>query len=230
MVSSQSLAYVSNELRIDSTTTITVNHLPVDYKEKYSGDDFNYDFEDGGPSWLERFVNWLVQTLSKIFNFEATQKGMKITTYVIKILYFVALASLIFFIARAIWRKEGYWIFNKKQHSVEIVSDNIETELREANFDELIKNAVKNSNFNLATRYYYLKTLKVLNEKGLIERDADKTNSDYIYEIKNSQLRKDFQYISYIYNYSWYGEFELNQEAWQQAETGFESFLKSVMR
>lgn len=228
MVSTRSLAFVSNELSVDSTTKIVVHHLPDDFKEKYSGKDYVYDYEDNGPSWLERFVMWLVRTLSKIFNFEATQRGMEITTYVIKILYYVALAALIFFIVRAILRKEGYWVFNKKQPSVEIVSANIETQLREANFDELIKEAVKSSNYNLATRYYYLKILKVLSDKGVIEWDPEKTNSDYLYEIKNAQLQKQFQYISYIYNYSWYGEFDLNQEAWHRAESGFKSFLKSV--
>jgi hypothetical protein len=173
---------------------------------------------------------WLMRLLARIFNFEATQRGLEITSVIIKILYFLALAALIFLIVRAIMKKEGYWIFSKKQANAEILSGDIETKLLETDFDALIKKAINDQNFNLATRYYYLKTLKVLSEKGIIEWDPDKTNSDYMYEIKDKELQNQFRYISYIYNYCWYGEFTLEPSAWQQAESGFITFLKSVVK
>jgi hypothetical protein len=207
-----------------------VCYLSDDIKDNYSGDDFSYDDSDKGPSWSERFSMWLMRLLARIFNFEATQRGLEITSVIIKILYFLALAALIFFIVRAIMKKEGYWIFSKKQPNAEILSGDIETKLLETDFDALIKKAINDQNFNLATRYYYLKTLKVLSEKGIIEWDPDKTNSDYMYEIKDKELQNQFRYISYIYNYCWYGEFTLEPSAWQQAESGFITFLKSVVK
>ncbi len=230
LISSTSFAYVSDSLSVDSTTNLDVCYLSDDIKDNYSGDDFSYDDSDKGPSWSERFSMWLMRLLARIFNFEATQRGLEITSVIIKILYFLALAALIFFIVRAIMKKEGYWIFSKKQPNAEILSGDIETKLLETDFDALIKKAINDQNFNLATRYYYLKTLKVLSEKGIIEWDPDKTNSDYMYEIKDKELQNQFRYISYIYNYCWYGEFTLEPSAWQQAESGFITFLKSVVK
>jgi len=63
--------------------------------------------------------------------------------------------------------------------------------------------------------------LKSLSDKNTIEWDIEKTNSDYIREIKDNKLKQDFQFLSYIFEYSWYGEFELNDNDFSKAEAAF---------
>ena len=58
-----------------------------------------------------------------------------------------------------------------------------------------------------------------MSEKGIIEWDIEKTNSDYLYEIKNETRRDEFAYLSYLYNYIWYGEFELDEATFEKAKT-----------
>jgi hypothetical protein len=223
----RSIAYVSDTLNIDSVRKVEVNYLPPDFKESYSGQEFDYE-QSYSTSIFERFVQWLLRVLSKIFKFEATQNGFKVVEIVIKVLIFVAIGLMIFFIVRAIMKNEGYWMFSKKADSLAIRTTDIDTDVLETDFDELIKNAVRDKNYNLAVRYYYLKSLKILSEKSIISWDTEKTNSDYYFEIQNEKLKEQFNYVSYIYNYCWYGEFDLNIAAWEHAENTFLTFIKSV--
>ena len=67
-----------------------------------------------------------------------------------------------------------------------------------------------------------------MSDKNLIEWDVEKTNSDYLYEIKNQAQKDDFSYLSYLYNYIWYGEFELDEATFVKAKNAFEKTIKSL--
>ena len=67
-----------------------------------------------------------------------------------------------------------------------------------------------------------------MSEKQIIEWDVEKTNSDYIYEIKSAELKARFEYLSYLYNYMWYGEFAVSIEDFEKAKKAFETTLKSI--
>jgi hypothetical protein len=70
--------------------------------------------------------------------------------------------------------------------------------------------------------------LKKLSEKQIIEWDVEKTNSDYLYEIKDEAQKEDFAYLSYLYNNIWYGEFELDEATFAKAKNAFEKSIKKI--
>jgi len=63
--------------------------------------------------------------------------------------------------------------------------------------------------------------LKSLSDRTIIDWDIEKTNTDYLSEIKSAEFKKEFEFLSYIYDYCWYGEFELNEEDFAKAENHF---------
>jgi hypothetical protein len=67
-----------------------------------------------------------------------------------------------------------------------------------------------------------------MSEKELIEWDVEKTNSDYLYELKSPQLKANFEYLSYLYNYIWYGEFDLNTQEFEKAKKAFDSTIQTI--
>jgi hypothetical protein len=67
-----------------------------------------------------------------------------------------------------------------------------------------------------------------MSEKQIIEWDAEKTNSDYVYEIKNEQFKNNFNYLSYLYNYIWYGEFDIDDVTFEKAKASFEKTIQSI--
>jgi hypothetical protein len=67
-----------------------------------------------------------------------------------------------------------------------------------------------------------------MSEKQIIEWDVEKTNSDYLYEIKNERQKEDFAYLSYLYNNIWYGEFTLDEATFEKAKNAFEKSIKTI--
>src|SRR5690606_33817963 len=125
---------------------------------------------------------------------------------------------------------EGKWIFRKSSVKSIIPVMDIETNLQATNVQQLIANAEKEGHLRLAIRYYYLWLLKVLTNAEIIDYDVEKTNSDYYNEISNKATKDYFAYTSYLYNYIWYGEFDVNEAQFQKAKEAYLNFIKSVKK
>ena len=51
------------------------------------------------------------------------------------------------------------------------------------------------------------------------------TNWDYIMQLGSHPLDQKFRYLTTAYEYTWYGEFELNNNQYDLIRKKFESFL-----
>jgi len=199
-----------------------------DLKDKYSGNDFIYERTINNSGWWTRFKQWLSDFIKNIFDINSDAKASDVTDIAIKVFYVVIFILVVFFIVKAIINKEGKWVFGKSSDKSIIPVTDIESNIYEADFKSLIASAERDKNYRLAVRYYYLLLLKNLSQAGIIEYDVEKTNSDYHYEINSEALKKEFSYTSYLYNYIWYGEFDIDNNQFQKAKTAFNQFLDSV--
>jgi hypothetical protein len=198
------------------------------FREDYTGSDFDYEpkIKKEKTRW-DRFKDWLKYWLSRFL--APGQSGGKVTGLMIavRIVAFLALGLVVYLIARAILNKQGYWIFGKASKKI-AVQDIDEQNIHEMDFGKLIGDAAHGSNYRLSVRYYYLWLLKKLSDREVIQLHSDKTNSEYLYEIRDKQLRKDFEYLSYVYDHSWYGEFELDTEAYAKVEKAFRKTINTL--
>lgn len=200
----------------------------TNFKEKYGDSDFDYETKAKEKNAWDRFKEWLSYWFKKIFSLGSNDASMSAVELFLKILAVIVILIVIYLIVKAIMNDEGRWIFGKSSDKKVINYDEIEKNLHLVDFEKLIKEAVKTGENRLVIRYYYLWLLKKLAEKEIIEWDIEKTNSDYLYEIKNEKLRNDFAYLSYLYNYIWYGEFELEEETFTKAIQSFEKTIKTL--
>lgn len=91
----------------------------------------------------------------------------------------------------------------------------------DSDFDGLISHALQSGNYRLAVRYQYLRALHTLANRSLLVLAPDKTNFQYVREIANRELREAFAAITLHYDYVWYGEFRIDQPAYQRIEKYF---------
>jgi hypothetical protein len=195
------------------------------YKEKYTDDEFVYERKSTGKSQWERFKEWLAEVLRDLFSFsDSASKG---TTIALRILAAIIILAVVYFIVRAILNKEGMWIFGKNRKKIH-VEDAIAENIHVMDFNKLVNETKASGNYRLAVRYYYLWLLKKLSLREIIDWHFDKTNSDYLYEITDSRLKKDFEYLSYLYDYSWYGEFPLDETSFAKAEKAFQKTINTL--
>lgn len=213
---------------------LVVDHQPLqpirfdkEIKENYSSPDFNYEEIPPTKNAWQRFIEWLNYIFRSIFNLSSPAAATAInwTLYIVSSLVIV---TVIYFIVKSILNKEGQWIFGKSTTKKIISYDDIERNLKNIDFEQLIKDTIKSGDYRLAIRYYYLWILKKLSEKSIIDWNPEKTNSDYLYEIKSEALKKDFAYVSYLYNYIWYGEFEVDDVIFENAKRSIEKTIQSI--
>ncbi|HEU4497505.1 MAG TPA: DUF4129 domain-containing protein [Flavobacterium sp.] len=202
--------------------------LPENLKEKYSGSEFEYEAKTKEKNAWTRFLEWLAYWFRRIFSFSSESSSINFVEIFLKAIAVLVIVFVIYLIVNAIMNGEGTWVFGRPSDKKIIHYDEIEKNLHLADFEKLIKEAAKAGESRLVIRYYYLWLLKKMASNEIIEWDAEKTNSDYIREIKSEKLKKDFSYLSYLYNYIWYGKFKLEEATLEKAVESFDRTIRTL--
>ncbi|MGO1584557.1 MAG: DUF4129 domain-containing protein, partial [Mesonia sp.] len=94
--------------------------------------------------------------------------------------------------------------------------------------EALIKEAIAKGDLRLAVRYYYLLILRELKDNQFIAYEQEKTNEDYLKEIKSSQLSSPFEKLTHLYDFVWYGNFSINSQQYKTAEEDFLTLKQQI--
>lgn len=221
------IVFTEKDIAVDTTST-AVKPFAKNFKKKYNEPEFIYEFKTPEKNAWDRFKEWLAGIFKDIFSFTNNEASINFVDILLKIIAILIVIAVIYMIVKAIMNKEGQWIFGKNSDKKMIHYDEIEKNLHLVDFEKLIKNSLQTGEKRLTIRYYYLWLLKKMSEKQIIIWDVEKTNSDYLYEIKNQTQKDEFAYLSYLYNYIWYGEFDLDNVAFAKAQKAFEKSIKTV--
>jgi len=120
-------------------------------------------------------------------------------------------------------------LFRKKSKREQIVdAEEISEDIFAINYQKEIDKAVSIGNFRLAVRLHFLQLLKSMSERNIIRYQQDKTNFDYLMELHNTSYYDDFFRVTRNYEYSWYGQFAVSEDAYRQIELAFNSIKKKV--
>ncbi len=117
-------------------------------------------------------------------------------------------------------------LFRKKDRTIEEEEkEQMETgDIFAINFQKEIEKAAAQGNFRLAIRLMYLRLLKELSEKNIINYTQDKTNFDYLLQLHPTRYYKDFFRITRHYEYSWYGQFDVSEDAYKVIRHDMDQF------
>lgn len=223
----EKIVYTEKDIVVDSTA-IETKPFTKDFKKNYTDKEFIYEFKTPEKNAWDRFTEWLANFFKNIFSFKDSKSATNFVDILLKVIAILIVIAVIYMIVKAIMNKEGQWIFGRNSDRKIINYDEIEKNLHLVDFEKLIQKSLESNEKRLTIRYYYLWLLKKMSEKQIIEWDVEKTNSDYLYEIRNEAQKEDFAYLSYLYNNIWYGEFELDEETFAKARNAFEKSIKII--
>ncbi len=223
----EKIVFTEKDIAVDSVA-IEVKPFAKNFKTKYTEKEFIYEFKTPEKNAWDRFKEWLANFFKNIFSFTDSKSANNFVEILLRTLAIAIVIFVIYLIAKAIMNKEGQWIFGRNSDRKIINYDEIEKNLHLVDFEKLIQKSLESGENRLTIRYYYLWLLKKMSEKQIIEWDVEKTNSDYLYEIKDEAQKEDFAYLSYLYNNIWYGEFELDENTFTKARTAFEKSIKKI--
>lgn len=222
----KTVKYTEKDLQIDSSTVEPAT-FDKNFKKKYTGSEFVYEYKAPEKGLWQRFLEWLASIFKSWFSFESTATSINFVSILLKTLAVIIIVFVIYLIAKAVIDKEGQWIFGKNAKKRNIYYSDIEKNIHLLDFDKLIKESIQSGEKRVAIRYYYLWLLKVMAQNHYIEWDIEKTNSDYLYELQRPVHKEEFTYLSYLYNYIWYGEFEIDETTFKKAENRFKNAIKT---
>ncbi|MGZ4059834.1 MAG: hypothetical protein ACXVPU_12435, partial [Bacteroidia bacterium] len=180
--------------------------------------DYKYDRVGPAPkSVWERFTEWFWRTIEKIFS----TKGGKIGFNIFKFILIIAVIVIIIFL---LLKNDVRALFYGKSASVQIDFSEFEENIHTINFDVLIDEAISKKDFRKAVRLHFLKLLKELTDNNLIKWQIDKTNNDYSIELANSKYSSQFKELALLYEYIWYGDFQLDESNFKATISKFKDF------
>jgi hypothetical protein len=217
--------YTEKDIKIDSAAVEPV-HFTKNFKKKYTDSDFVYEYKAPEKSAWDHFKEWLASLLQNLLS--STEQGsLSLVNILINSIAVLVIILVIYFIVKSLINKEGQWIFGKNSNKRNVNYSDIEKNIHLLDFEKLIKESIQAGEKRAAIRYYYLWLLKVMAQNRYIEWDIEKTNSDYLYELQRPDHKEDFTYLSYLYNYIWYGEFEIDENMFKKAENRFKNSIKT---
>ncbi len=145
-----------------------------------------------------------------------------------RIFFWTLAVIFITFISYKVLFKNG--IFGRKKNK--LLSENEEESLEElqdvSEYDSLIADAETTRNFNRAIRFLFLKTLKTVSDKGFVSFAIEKTNQEYLKEIRQSPHFKEFEILTRSYEYVWYGKHEVYENQYLQLKEAFILFNRKT--
>ncbi|WP_299112724.1 hypothetical protein [uncultured Winogradskyella sp.] len=207
------------------SSVLEVTYFKDNFKDNYSGNDFNYSINDtGGINLIQRVLRSFFNWLGDVFGFDIDWLDYQTMEYIV---YGLLGVIVLYLLIKFLLQNPVSSVFKTEDKTIEGFSY-VEEHIEQVDFDKLIRQALKEKNYRLATRYMYLKSLKVLANKKTIEWHYDKTNSDYLNEIKDSKLKNLFKRVSYIYDYVWYGEFPIDEVSFNKNKDDFNQLIKTT--
>lgn len=142
-------------------------------------------------------------------------------------LFGISIVLLLWFILKALginpFRKKTDK--NKIRYGLEELEENLDT----ADIDPHLYAAIKNKEFNLAIRLYYLMILQRLALQQKIKWKKHKTNRHYIHEIRNSSYFLPFTALTLTYERCWFGKFKLSENEYNNIQPEFVNFLHNIL-
>ncbi len=120
-------------------------------------------------------------------------------------------------------------LFQKKNRKIAFEESDAETEdIFAINYQKEIDKAILNGNYRYAIRLMYLRLLKDLSDKNIIRCKQERTNFDYLLQLSSTSYYHDFFRVTRNYEYSWYGQFEVDQEKFNIMRNDFLNFERKV--
>ena len=103
-------------------------------------------------------------------------------------------------------------------------------DIHEADLERMLRIALQDGQYKLAIRLYYLIIIRELSGKKIITWTKDKTNREYLNEMRPTRHYSPFRELTNIFERIWYGSEEVNAEHFEKIDPEFRNFIQSLKK
>jgi hypothetical protein len=166
---------------------------------------------------------------NEVFKRKQQRQGKGLTSHPVfqTLLWLVIIAGFATFLVLYL-SNSNVSLFRKSRH-IGVEEDSVDTnDIFAINYPREIDKAVGMSNYRLAVRLMFLRLLKNLSDSNIIQYKQDSTNFDYLLQLQPTGMYPDFFKLTRNYEYSWYGQFEIDKEKFTLIKTDFDNFDRKM--
>lgn len=174
------------------------------------------------PSWWERFKAWLEEFISEWF-------GRGVAGFFSGNLIYIISAAVVIAALVVLSRGSLRRVFHGAPRSLGEVTTTDE-DIREMDIEALIREAEVNNDLRRAIRLHYLLVLRKLVDEGVLTWSPERTDQDYMAQIKEDALRSRFAHIALVFQWVWYGHAEVDAERYASIKRPFLEFEHAPAR
>ena len=217
------LKTTEQELRSDTLTAPTPLEFDREEIKSLKGQpEFDYTEIEEQENWWTKVKRYLRLQWQRLMDWLFGDfQGNSILLFILELLPYLIIAGILFFVIWLFIKLNPGSSYLRKPQTGKVSLNEEERIVQSRDIKKLIDEAVSKGDYRLGVRYYYLLILQQLTEAGHIDYQYSKTDEEYLEEIKQESLRKQFGQITRIYDFIWYGNFEVTQESFRRAEREF---------
>lgn len=218
-------------IRIDSSQVIQKKFDQKVLESFKTQDDFNYSIAPNEANVFERIWAWLGRVVKRMlsFIFDDIGPAVGVLAAIVKAIPWIVLGLLLFFILKFFLKVNTRNATDVLETIPSIQLTNDEELINNMQLNELIAQAIQVKDYRLAVRFHYLLILQKLTDKELIVWQQEKTNEDFIREVAKLKIASDFIEITQLYDFVWYGNFEINEPEFLKATTLFNTLKNKIL-
>lgn len=199
-------------------------------KDLKANEDFIYEQKESEPGLLQRFWNWLKRAVRNLLRsiFDDVEPVVGVLASILRVIPYIILVVGLFFIIKYFANVSGKSIIEGKNESIVNFANDQELLQRE-DLEKLLAEAIEQKDYRLAIRFYYLIVLKKLRDSNIIDWQDQKTNEDYIREMSNQNYVSEFINSTRLYDFVWYGKFEIDRKRFEEARKSFKLLTDKIV-
>lgn len=175
--------------------------------EKKEVEDLDIDIDEG---WFDLDWNfdWLKSPYTKFI--------------IIAIVIILLAAALVYFLSAN--------VKGDKSVKTDLEFDLLQMEeaVLESDFDRFLRLALEGNDYRVAVRILFLRLLQKLHESEWIIWKKNKTNQDFLNEVRNRENYIQFRDLTLAFEIVWYGDQKITKEQFDQLEYLFNSFQNNL--
>lgn len=133
-----------------------------------------------------------------------------------KVIIWSFLIAVILYAVYKILVGDGISIFGRTSKVLAEDTHALVEDINDTNWEKLLEKAAKEGDLRLSVRYSYMLLLRLLQDSDLIQYREDKTNFQYVSELADTQYKQPFRTLSRQYEYTWYGEYPISQDSYNE--------------
>ena len=167
---------------------------------------------------------------NEIFN-KKKKEGASFTAHPLfqTVLWLIIVGGFVTFLILYLYNSNAS-LFRKSRNIADEETDAETSDIFTINYQKEIDKAVGTSNYRLAVRLMFLRLLRNLSDKNFIQYKQDTTNFDYMMQLHPTGMYPGFSRLARHYEYSWYGQFDIDKEKYSIIKNEFENFERKLTR